>query len=70
VVAARYKAGVGSILDLLTAQGALDRARALETQARTAWFVTLARLAHATGTLWQPGAPAGSASQTPEGKTP
>jgi outer membrane protein TolC len=69
VVAARYKAGVGSILDLLTAQGALDRARALETQARTAWFVTLARLAHATGTLWQPGAP-GSASGTPEDKTP
>jgi outer membrane protein len=68
VVAARYKAGVGSILDLLTAQGALDRARALETQARTAWFVTLARLAHATGTLWQP-AP-GSAPETPEDKTP
>jgi outer membrane protein len=68
VVAARYKAGVGSILDVLTAQGALDRARALETQARTAWFVTLARLAHATGTLWQP-AP-GAASQTPEDKTP
>ncbi len=69
VVAARYKAGVGSILDVLTAQGALDRARALETQARTAWFVTLARLAHATGTLWQPGTP-GAASGTPEDKTP
>jgi outer membrane protein TolC len=69
VVAARYKAGVGSILDLLTAQGALDRARALETQARTAWFVTLARLAHATGTLWQPTAN-GSASAIPEDKTP
>jgi outer membrane protein TolC len=53
VASARYKAGVGSILDLLTAQGALDRARALDTQARTSWFVTLARLAHATGTLGQ-----------------
>lgn len=64
VATGRYKAGVGSILDLLTAQQALDRARALETQARTAWFVTLARLAHATGTLLGPGAPDASSAAT------
>ena len=62
VVSARYKAGVGSILDLLTAQSALERARALETQARTAWFVSLSRLAHATGSLWQPAAGAAPAT--------
>jgi len=75
VSSARYKAGVGSILDLLTAQGALDRARALDTQARTSWFVTLARLAHATGTLGPPaaapaGAAPGSAAPDPPVPTP
>jgi outer membrane protein TolC len=68
VVSARYKAGVGSILDLLTAQSALERARALETQARTAWFVSLSRLAHATGSLWQP--PAGAAPATSDPAPP
>jgi outer membrane protein TolC len=70
VVAARYKAGVGSILDLLTAQNALERARAIETQARTAWFVTLARLAHATGGLWEPAPDAAAAPATPEEHAP
>jgi len=74
VVAARYKAGVGSILDLLTAQNALEQARAVETQARTAWFVTLARLAHATGGLWQPASDTppvpSSAPATPEEHAP
>jgi outer membrane protein TolC len=53
VVSARYKAGVGSILDLLTAEEALGQARAQDTQARTEWFLTMAQLAHDTGTLWQ-----------------
>ena len=52
VVSARYKAGVGSILDVLTAESALASARAQETQARTDWFLSMAQLAHDTGTLW------------------
>jgi len=51
VAAGRYKAGVGSVLDLLTAQSALARARAQEVQARAAWFLTLTRLARDTGDL-------------------
>jgi outer membrane protein len=56
VTQGRYKAGVGSILDLLTAQSALAEARSLEAQARSLWFLTIAQLAHATGVL-EPGAP-------------
>ncbi|HYS04366.1 MAG TPA: TolC family protein [Candidatus Dormibacteraeota bacterium] len=55
VVSARYKAGVGSILDVLTSETALAGARAQETQARTDWFLSMAQLAHDTGTLWAPG---------------
>jgi outer membrane protein TolC len=47
----RYRAGVGSILDLLTAQSALESARAQEVQARTDWFLSVAQLAHDTGSL-------------------
>ena len=54
VVSARYKAGVGSILDLLSSESALAGARAQETQARTDWFLSMAQLAHDTGTLWTP----------------
>ena len=56
VTQGRYKAGVGSILDLLTAQSALADARSQEAQARALWFLAIARLAHATGVL-QPGSP-------------
>lgn len=49
VAFARYKEGVGTILDLLVAQAALANARATEIQARTDWFVALARLARDTG---------------------
>jgi outer membrane protein len=66
VVSARYQAGVGSILDLLTAQSQLESARAQEAQARTDWLMTLAQLAHDTGTLWQPAA-AGRDGQRQEG---
>ena len=52
----RYKAGVGSILDLLTAQSALAEARSQEAQARSLWFLTIAQLAHSTGVL-EPGSP-------------
>jgi outer membrane protein TolC len=49
VAFARYKEGVGTILDLLVAQSALASARATEIQARTDWWVALARLARDTG---------------------
>lgn len=49
VALARYKEGVGSILDLLTAETALARARAQEIQARADYFVAAARLTHAVG---------------------
>jgi outer membrane protein len=56
VTQGRYKAGVGSILDLLTAQSALADARSQEAQARSLWFLSIASLAHATGVL-EPGSP-------------
>lgn len=54
VAANRYRSGVGSILDVLTAEAALENARAQEVQARTDWFVAVAQLAHDTGTLEPP----------------
>ncbi len=51
VALGRYKAGVGSILDLLSAQSALEGARAQRVQATADWFVSLAALARDTGTL-------------------
>jgi outer membrane protein len=57
VAAGRYRAGVGSILDLLVAQSAYANARAQEAQARSDWFVALALLAHDTGSLGPPPAP-------------
>ena len=51
VASERYKSGVGSLIDLLTAESALASARAQEVQARADWFLSLARLAHDTGVL-------------------
>lgn len=51
VAQGRYREGLGSILDVLTAQAALESARAQEVQARTDWFLSVAQLAHDTGTL-------------------
>jgi len=51
VAQGRYKEGVGSILDLLTAQAALSTARATEVEARSLWFLAMAQLAHSTGAL-------------------
>jgi outer membrane protein TolC len=51
VALGRYKAGVGSILDLLSAQSALEGARAQRVLATSDWFVSLAALARDTGTL-------------------
>lgn len=46
---ARYKAGVGSIVELLSAQSALEDARAQEVQARADWLAALAQLARDRG---------------------
>ena len=51
VASGRYKAGVGTILDLLAAQAALESARGLRIQARANWFMSLAQLSYSTGTL-------------------
>ena len=51
VAAGRYRSGVGNIIDLLTAEAALENARAQEVQARADWFFAVAQLAHDTGTL-------------------
>src|SRR5204863_3642080 len=51
VAAGRYKEGVGSILDLLTAQTALANARAQRVQSRWAWYTSLAQLARDAGVL-------------------
>jgi TolC family type I secretion outer membrane protein len=47
----RYKSGVGTILDLLSAQSSLMDARAQSVLARSDWLVSVARLAHDTGRL-------------------
>jgi outer membrane protein len=54
VALGRYRAGLGSILDLLTAQSAYASARAQEAQARADWLVAMAQLAHDTGALGPP----------------
>jgi outer membrane protein len=51
VALGRYKAGVGSILDLLSAQSVLEDARAQQILAAADWFVSLAALARDSGTL-------------------
>jgi outer membrane protein len=51
VALGRYKAGAGTVLDVLTAEAALAGARAQEIQARFTWYTALAQLAHDTGIL-------------------
>jgi outer membrane protein TolC len=51
VALGRYKAGVGTVLDLLSAQTALGSARAERIQSRLSWLVSLAQLAHDAGLL-------------------
>jgi outer membrane protein len=51
VALGRYKAGVGSVLDLLSAQSALADARAQQVLARLEWNTSLAQLAHDAGIL-------------------
>jgi len=75
VATGRYKAGVGSILDLLTAQSELESARAQQIQARADWWLAVAQLAYDTGTLEgsgltgrPPDSGAGKGSDSKEGK--
>jgi outer membrane protein len=51
VARGRYAEGVGSILDVLTAQSALADARAQSVQARWVWYASLAQLARDAGVL-------------------
>jgi outer membrane protein len=51
VALARYREGVGSILDSLAAQAAMANARSERISAYADWFVAAARLARATGSL-------------------
>ncbi len=51
VALGRYRAGAGSLLDLLSAEAALADARAQTIQARFSWYVALAGLAHDAGIL-------------------
>ena len=51
VALGRYRAGAGTLIDLLTAEAALAAARAQSIQARFSWFIALAQLAHDTGIL-------------------
>ena len=51
VALGRYRAGAGSLLDLLTAQAVLADARAQVIEARLTWYTTLAQLGHDAGIL-------------------
>ena len=51
VALGRYKEGVGSILDLLSAQKSLASARAEQINSHLSWFIALAQLAHDVGIL-------------------
>ena len=54
----RYKEGVGSILDLLSAQTILQNGRVELVQAKSDWFLALVQFTHDTGALEPPAAPA------------
>jgi outer membrane protein TolC len=57
VALGRYRAGVGTIVDLLLARSALASARAESIQARWEWRTALVQLAHDMGTLDLAGRP-------------
>ncbi|MCI0607383.1 TolC family protein [bacterium] len=53
VASGRYKEGVGSILDVLAAQNALENARSQDVRTRTEWLLALSQLYHDMGVLGQ-----------------
>lgn len=65
-----YKAGLGSILDLLSAETQLAQARSRQVQARQEVFTALAQLAYALGTLGDGGAGALPPVHPPSRKEP
>ena len=75
VAAGRYREGVGSIIDLLTAQTALAAARAQQVQSRWQWYTSLAQLARDAGVLGPNGdtpfafSPDSTVSRTPPNPT-
>jgi len=54
VTNARYKGGLGSILDVLSAQATLANARVQQVQARLNWFAAQTAMGHAVGGLTAP----------------
>ena len=54
VTQARYKNGLGNILDMLSAEATLANARVQEVQARLNWFAAQAAMGHAMGGLDAP----------------
>jgi outer membrane protein len=54
VASGRYREGVGTILDTLAAQNALEDARSQDVRSRTLWLLALAQLYHNMGTLGLP----------------
>lgn len=52
VALGRYKAGVGGVLDLLSAQSTLMNARAQKISAQSDWYISFSQLAMDTGMLW------------------
>ncbi len=57
VALGRYKEGVGSILDLLTAEAGLENGRVQLVRAKSDWFLALVQFLHDTGTLTPPSGP-------------
>jgi outer membrane protein len=54
---ARYRAGVGTITDLVASQAALADARSQQAQARWVWALAFAQLSHDVGVLGPTGQP-------------
>ncbi len=57
VARGKYQQGVGSILDLLTAETALASARSQQVQSRWMWYSSLAQLSHDVGVIGLHGEP-------------
>jgi outer membrane protein len=68
VARGRYAEGVGSILDLLTAQSALADARAQSVLSRWTWYASLAQLSHDAGVLGSRGEPNITLTPAPAGR--
>ncbi|HEX3927932.1 MAG TPA: TolC family protein [Gemmatimonadales bacterium] len=66
----RYREGVGSLLELLTAEQALADARSQRIAARVTWDSSLVQLAHDVGSLAPTGAPGLPLAPPPTGSNP